>query len=117
MAYASFSTETLAAPASFIRGDFPRITRKVTITGGSWPAGAVLGRITASGKHSLSLAAATDGSQTPRVILAEPANATAGDVEAIVYLSGDFLPDGLTIGAGHTAASIADGLRTLSIFL
>lgn len=70
-----------------------------------------------SGKLKLSLAAATDGSQTPISILAEDTDATAADVECVEYLTGDFNQDALTYGTGHTAASVADGLRDRSIFL
>lgn len=116
--YASFSSTSTPALPSFIAGDFPRITRKITVKSGSdFPAGAVMGRVTADSKYTLSLSAASDGSQTPRVILSEPAYAAGGDVEVIAYLSGDYIAEGLTIGTGHTAASIADGLRGLGIYI
>ena len=114
---ASYSTETLTLP-TFIAGDFKRVTRKVTIlAGAALAAGAVLGRVTTSGKFTLSATAAGDGSETPRAILAEALPASGADQEAIVYLSGEFRADGLTFGAGHSAASTRDGLRDLSIFI
>lgn len=70
-----------------------------------------------SGKYKSSVAAATDGSQTPDVIAAETVDATAADKGITVYISGDFNQDALTLGAGHTSASIADGLRAKGIFL
>ncbi|AWB07498.1 head decoration protein (plasmid) [Azospirillum humicireducens] len=119
MTPASFSSQTSQPLPSLIGGDFPRVTRLVTIAGGSGvlAAGAVLGRIAASKRYALSVAMASDGSEAPRAILAEPVDATAADVEAIVYVAGEFNPDQLTFGAGHSAASAADALRDLSIFL
>lgn len=70
-----------------------------------------------SGKYVLSLAAATDGSQIPDLILAEDADATSADYPALAYARGDFITQALTIGTGHTAASITEGLRTKGITL
>ena len=70
-----------------------------------------------SGKYLLSLAAAVDGSQVPDAILAEDCDASGGDKEAMVYERGDFIEDALTIGTGHTAATIREGLRTKGIFM
>lgn len=70
-----------------------------------------------SGKAILSLAAATDGSQTPVEILAEAADASSGDVQAITYKSGDFNQDAITFGTGHTAASVKAGLQDRNIYL
>ncbi len=68
-------------------------------------------------KWKLSAAAATDGSQTPRGILAEDADATAADVECLIYVRGDVAENALTLGAGHTLASIREGLRARGITL
>lgn len=104
--------------SSLIAGEFPRTTVKGTIlTGASYTEGAVMGKITASGKFTLSASAAADGSQTPTAILAHDVDATSADQEAIFYLTGEFNPDALTLGTGHTAASIRAGLRDLSIFI
>jgi len=70
-----------------------------------------------SGKYKLSAAAATDGSQRPLAILAEDADATAADVEALVYTTGDFNEDALVLGVGHTVASVREALRARGIFL
>lgn len=70
-----------------------------------------------SGKYVLSLASATDGSQVPDLILVEPTNASAADKVTVAYYSGDYLESGLTIGAGHTANSIREGLRVKGINL
>lgn len=106
-------------PDNLLAGDFDRETRTVTIVSGTaaLTRGAVLGRVTASGKYNLSLAAAGDGSEVPEAILAEDADASAADVEAPVYLTGTFNEDAITIGTGHTADSIRQGLRDKGIFL
>lgn len=70
-----------------------------------------------SGKYKKSLAAATDGSETPIAILAEDADATSGDADAIAYYTGDFNSDAMTFGTGHTAANTKDALRARGIFL
>jgi hypothetical protein len=87
------------------------------ISGQNLVRGAVLGKITASGKYNLSLSGASDGSQTPDLILAEDVNASAGDKTAIAYSRGDFNAQALTIGTAHTIASIKEGLRVKNIIL
>lgn len=116
---ASFNgSEGAYTPDSLHAGDFPIRTRKVTIiTGQNLVRGAVLGKITASGKFNLSASAAADGSQVPFAVLAEDVDATAADKEAVAYVSGDFNSTALTLGAGHTVASITDGLRDANIYL
>jgi len=117
MSAPSYSTESYT-PDRLHAGDFPiRSEDGTLITGQNLTRGAVLGKITASGKLNLSLSAAGDGSEVPYAILSEDMDATAADKQVIVYLSGDVNQDSLTIGAGHTAASIKDGLRDKSIFL
>lgn len=92
-------------------------TRRVTMAAGqNLPRGAVLGQITIGGNYALSESGATDGSQVPRYILAEACNATAAATECLVYETGDFNEQAVTLGAGHTIASIREGLRTLGIF-
>lgn len=110
-------TETYTAD-NLIAGDHPLVTESVTVLDGqTLTRGAVLGKITASGKVVLSLAAAVDGSEVPYAILAEDVTADGADEEATAYLSGEFNEGELTIGTGHTADSIRAGLRDLSIYL
>jgi len=61
-------------------------------------------------EYKKSVAAATDGSQHPRFVLAQDADASAGDVEAIAYETGQIVGSALTLGAGHTITSIREGL-------
>lgn len=68
-----------------------------------------------SGKHVLCLAAATDGSQTPDLILAEDTDASGGDVVTVAYFGGDFIDAALTFGTGHSYATVFDTLRAKGI--
>lgn len=89
----------------------------IVLAGQNLARGALLGKITASGKYVLSLAAASDGSQVPAAILVDDVNATSADTAALIYTRGDFLADAVTYGAGHTAASVAAALKAQSIYL
>jgi hypothetical protein len=115
---ASFAS-TAYTPDKLIAGNAHLlVSRKVTlISGQNLVRGAVLGKITASGKYNLSLSGASDGSQTPDLILAEDCDASGGDKEALCYARGDFNETALTLGTAHTAASIREGLRAKGITL
>lgn len=92
--------------------------RKITLLAGqNLKRGALLGKVTASGKYVLSLAASSDGSQAPVEVLVHDTDATAGDVETLAYDRGDFNQAAMTFGTGHTPASVRDGLRALGIFI
>lgn len=94
------------------------VTRKVTLASGeNRTRGAVLGKVTADGKYKLSAAAAGDGSETPDAVLAEDCDASGGDTEALAYFTGHFNDAAVTLGAGHTVASIREGLRDKGIHL
>jgi hypothetical protein len=105
--------------SDIIVGEFDDLVgEKITVASGqNLTRGAVLGKITASGKYTLSLSAAVDGSQIPDFILAENCDATGGDKVAIAYSRGDFNAQNLIIGTGHTIASIKEGLRVKNIIL
>lgn len=64
-----------------------------------------------------SVAAATDGSQTPALVLAQDADASSASVEALAYETGTLVGTALTLGAGHTIASIREGLRDKGILI
>lgn len=99
-------------------GSSQHVADSVTIASGqNLVRGTVLGRVTASGKFIESLSAAGDGSETPDAILLEDCDASAADKVAPVAFTGEFNQDALTIGTGHTAASIKQGLRDKGIFL
>lgn len=106
------------SPDNLLAGGFPIVTTEITvISGQNLVRGAVLGKITASGKYNLSLSAAGDGSEVPIAILSEDCDASGGDKVAIAYLTGEFNEDAITIGTAHTVASIRAGLRDLGIHL
>lgn len=116
---ANFKTEGTYTPDSLLAGNAHLlVARKVTVLSGQvLPRGAVLGIVTASGKAILSLEAASDGSQTPDLILAEDVDATGADATALAYERGDFNARAITLGTGHTVASIREGLRAKGIAL
>lgn len=89
------------------------------IAGQTLSRGALLGQITATGKYTLALSASVDGSQTPSAVLAETTDATAGDKSCTIYLTGEFNPNAMTFGTGHSAATTATvyALRDVGIFL
>ncbi|MGV0909256.1 head decoration protein [Martelella sp. FOR1707] len=100
------------APNDLLVSDVQVITRTVTIASGqTLSRGAVLGEITASEKHILSLAAAEDGSEVPDCVLAFDVDASGGDVEAQAYFGGAFDASKMTFGTGHTAAAVEQAFR------
>jgi hypothetical protein len=114
---ASFTTENTVFD-NLVAGLFPAIVGTETLLSGeNVLRGALLGRVTASGKLKLSLSAASDGSQTPVYIAFNATDATAGDMPIVVYKTGEFNQGALTYGTGHTAASVAFGLESRSIYL
>ena len=68
----------------------PNYTREVItlLIGTNYPSGAVLGRITASGKSTLSAATGADGAQVAVAVLLYPVNATLADAVGIVVARG-----------------------------
>jgi hypothetical protein len=61
-----------------------RSREQVTVTGGNYPAGQVLGKITASDKYTAYDAGASDGSETAVAILWSAADASTSDLEKAV---------------------------------
>lgn len=106
-------TETYT-PGDLLVGDYPVITRNVTIAGGQGllQRGTVLGE--ASGKYLLSAAAASDGSQTPSLVLAIDVDTASGDTVKPVYASGSFDAAKLILGDGHSATTVESAWRAAS---
>jgi hypothetical protein len=105
-------------PDTLIGGEYPVVTDVVTILSGqNLNRGALLGKITASGKYILCDSAAVDGSEAPKVILAEDCDASAADKQAIVYLSGAFNQDSVVFGGADTSDTHRAALRDLNIYL
>ena len=110
------SAETYV-PDQLIAGNLKLVTDSVTITGGAFKRGTVMGVITASGKYTQALAASTDGSQTPAAILADDSDASAGDVTGGVYLMAEVNGNALILGTGITLPAANKALRPLGIFI
>ena len=68
----------------------PNFTRETVtlLSGTNYPVGAVLGRITASGKMKLSTAAGSDGAQNAAAVLLYATDASAADQKAVVIVRG-----------------------------
>lgn len=116
--HANFKTEGVHTPDALIAGNAHLLVgRVVTIKAGqNRKRGDVLGK-DGAGKYLLSLAAASDGSEVPDLVLAADCDATAADGQALAYSRGDFAAHAITLGAGHTLASVAEGLRAKGITL
>lgn len=113
-----FTDQGSITPQNLIAGEFPRVSRTVTVTGnGILPIGSVLGCIDQDGRYQLSVASAEDGSQVPDAILAETIGLNSGDQQAVVYFSGEFNAFALHLGEGHSIDSLRTHFRRCSIFL
>ena len=98
-------------PNGLIAGDFPLLTRDITLKSGqNLKRGAVIG-IDGSDKFLLSLSASEDGSEAPAAVLALDCDASAGDKTTKAYFTGEFNAAKLTIGTGHTAATVDAAFR------
>ena len=114
----SSGLEGTYSPDNLIAGDAMVRAEDVTIESGQdLVRGAVLGRVTATGEFKLSASAAGDGSETPVGILANDVDATGGATEAPVYVAGDFNERELTLGTGHTLATVRNAFRGTPIFI
>lgn len=82
---------------------------------GPLPTGTVLSKISASGKYGVYDTAGTGGIETAAAILAEPVDATSGDVNgsAVVRLA-KIAPGGLTWKSSLTEADKTAGLADLA---
>lgn len=114
--YAGCKDEGSTTADNLLAGEFPRVSKLVTITGGDYKRGAVLGKISADDKYTIVKSDAQDGSKTPEAILAEDVDAT-DDAQAIVYLTGEFNSSALTVGTGLTVDGIIDDCRNKNIFI
>lgn len=105
-------------PDNLITGGFLRLTESVTVVSeDALPRGAVLGKIRASGKYNLAKKAAADGTETPIAILAEELPAGTGDKTAMVYITGEFSINHITLGEGMDKVTAKEALHLRSIFL
>lgn len=88
---------------------YSRETVTIASGQGALPSGAVLGRITASGKFALVTVAAADGSQNAAAILIHPVDATDADADGVAIARDAIVAtQALTYGADvNTAPEIA----------
>ncbi|SUX80796.1 Uncharacterised protein [Citrobacter youngae] len=109
---------SLFVPDQLVAGNLQLVTDTVTVSGGDYKRGTVLGMITASGKYTACLKTASDGSETPCAILVDDVHAaTHGDQSGGVYLMGEFNQNRVTIDASWTIADMKTALRLQAIFL
>ncbi len=107
-------------PDQLIAGPLQRVTATVTFAQGAaakYKRGTVVGKITASGKYTLCVATAADGSQVPIAITVDDIDATVADVTGGVYLMGEFNQNRMTFDPTWTIATLLPALRPLAIFL
>lgn len=103
-------------PDALIAGDFPIITKEVTIlTGRTLVRGTILGKLTSGGKCVMQNTSASDGSENDYAVLSEDVDASAGDKKAIAYLTGQFNQAAL-VNATLGAAARETTMRALSMF-
>lgn len=119
---AAFTNEgSLASQDALVLG--PTTSRRITLVSGNLLRGAVLGaqdissESDASGNYILAAVAASDGSQTPAVILAEDCDASGGAKETVAYFAGTFNEEQLHFGTGHDKWSVREALRDVGINL
>jgi hypothetical protein len=111
-------TRATYAPEQLSAGDFPIVKAAGVIAAGQeLAAGAVLGQVTDGGEYKLSASAASDGSQAPSVVLDHDIDTTLGAAPGVLRLTGEVLGTALTLGTGHTLASVKAALRPLSLFV
>ena len=88
----------------------PNYTREtVTLLAGTpYPVGAVLGRITASGKYKLATSGGSDGAQTASAVLLYAVDATLADAVGIVVARGPSIVSRAGLAYG---ATVDDGTK------
>lgn len=116
----SFSS-TSYSPDRLIAGDGQGlVTREVVLTEsqsqGALLRGAVLGTADDS-DYARVHQTGSYGAATASAILAQDADPSGGDVNAIVYVSGEFNEDSLTLGGTVTLAQVQLALQNRSIHL
>ena len=96
----------------------PNYTRETAtlLAGTAYPVGAVLGRITASGKYKLATSGGADGAQTAAGVLLYAADATGADATGIILARGPAIVSRAVLSFDATvddAAKIATKLGQL----
>lgn len=94
-------------------GDYSRDAVTI-LSGQNLASGAVLGKVTASGKYKAYAAAATDGSQTVAGILVAAVDASGGDTPGVAIVRHAIVAD-TNITYTGTKATVEAGLKALGI--
>ena len=108
---------SLFLPDQLIAGTLQLVTDTGIITGGAYKRGTVLGVITASGKYTLSVKTATDGSEKPVAILVDNVDASTADQNGGLYLMGEFNQNRIIFDNSWAIPALKTALRPLAIFL
>ncbi len=105
-------TEESMTASNLLAGSHGVILYPVTLGSGagSLKTGQVLGRRSADNKYYKFSATATDGTQTPRAILARDTDAASADAVSVAYVHGEFSTDALDWGSA-TSAQIEEAKR------
>lgn len=104
-------------PNGLQAGGDPFVMSVTLVSGQNVVRGTVLGQITTGGKFAKSLTASSDGSEVADAIAFEDMDATLGDKTIQIYVKGKFKLSQLTLGAGHTLATIQRVLARKSILI
>lgn len=98
--------------------DFPQMFEEVTVISGQDLArGAVLGKITASGKVTIIDEGASDGSENFYAVLTEAVDASLGDVVGPAAIAGSFQEQALTVGGATVLADYKEAARALNCYI
>jgi len=109
----NMTTETSPVD-NLIAGDFSRLTKMVTIKTGA-EAKFVKGEIIELDGTKKGVKLATEGNAN--CVLAQDVDATAGDVEALAYITGEFHLNECAFNQSLADADIVEALHKRSIFL
>ncbi|GAN97968.1 phage protein [Komagataeibacter europaeus NBRC 3261] len=110
---------TLFVPDQLVAGNMKLVTRTVTFGASqTLPRGAVVGRVTATGEYILSVATATDGSETPCGIMVDAVETAAGATQTgAIYEMGEFNSNYMTYDSSWTLDALTQALRQWAIFI
>lgn len=114
----SFNT-TPYNPDRLVAGHHQLVTRVVTLTDnqsiGALTRGTVLGEV--SGTYAAVHQTGSYGAATAKAILAEDADPSGGDVEAMIYVAGEFNQDEILLNGTVVTADVIERLQENSVYL
>lgn len=103
---------------NILTGSLPATVQYLTLATGTLLKGTILGVLTEGGNLKASSSASSDGSQVPKYILKEDADASVAPVPCVVYETGSFNADKLIcVNESDTVASFQAALRTQGIHI